>query len=161
MKRGKSSELLELLFETAKQKNITVIPLENEASLTYAPNCSLKLFNPLILGVSSDDNNSLVARLNCGFLQILFSGDNSSKVETALLKTNQDWSSKIFKASHHGSKTANSEMFLRAVRPSLFVISVGLENRFGHPNQEILERAKSLKIPIKRTDSDGTVVIRN
>jgi competence protein ComEC len=161
MKGSKSSELLELLLKTAKQKNIKIIALENEAQLDYAPNCFLKLFNPLILKVPVDDNNSLVAKLNCGKLSALFSGDNSLKVETALLKTKEDWSSHVFKVSHHGSKTANGEAFLKAIRPNLAVISVGANNRFGHPNQEIIERAQSLKIQVKRTDNDGTVIVYN
>ncbi len=159
MKDGSSSKLLELFLTKAKQKNIKLTALVDEAEITYFPSCLIKVFNPLVLGVKNDNNNSLITKLNCRSLSALFTGDNNEKVENTLLKTKLDLTAKIFKASHHGSKSANSEIFLRAVNPLFFVISVGAQNRFGHPSQEILERINALGIKTKRTDQDGTVVI--
>jgi len=150
-------ELLALLLERARNKNIKLIDLKNEININYSSACSWRLLNPESLGVKEDDNNSIVAKLNCGQLSALFSGDNNSTVEAALLKTKYDWSAKVLKASHHGSKTANSEAFFWAVKPGLLTISVGANNRFGHPNQEVLERAKKLQIQIKRTEKIGTI----
>lgn len=152
-------ELLALFLTAAKNKKIKLINLKNEADINYSPNCSLHLLNPGSLKVKKDDNNSIVARLDCDSVTALFSGDNNSTVEAALLKTKYDWSAKILKASHHGSKTANSEPFLRMINPSVIVIPVGVDNRFGHPNQEVLKRMKALKMDIKRTDETGTVKI--
>lgn len=152
-------ELLDLLLKIAKQRDIELINLKNEANIDYLPVCSLYLLNPESLKIKNDDNNSIIARLDCGSLTALFSGDNNSAVEGALLKTGNDWSAEIMKASHHGSKTANSENFLKAVSPNIFVISVGADNRFGHPHADVLERVKKLKIGIKRTDIDGTVKV--
>lgn len=152
-------ELLDLLLKIAKQRDIELINLKNEANIDYLPVCSLYLLNPESLKIKNDDNNSIIARLDCASLTALFSGDNNSAVEKALLKTEDNWSAEIMKASHHGSKTANSEVFLKAVNPKSFVISVGADNRFGHPHADILERVKKLKIGIKRTDIDGTVKV--
>lgn len=159
MKGSPSSNLLNTLLSAAKQKKIKVLALENSIKINLAAHCSLGLLNPLILNIKADPNNSLVTKLDCPPLSALFSGDNNFMVEAALLKTGQDWSAKVFKASHHGSKTANSEKFLKAIQPSLVVISVGALNKFGHPSPEILERLKKLKIHIKRTDKDGAVKI--
>lgn len=150
-------ELLTLLISTAKSKNISLTDLRDEANINYSPACSLHLLNSESLKIKKDDNNSIATKLDCDLMTALFSGDNNSTVETALLKTKYDWSAGVFKASHHGSKTANSEVFLRAVKPSVFVVSVGVDNRFGHPNSEVLERAERLKIDIKRTDKMGTI----
>jgi len=159
MKGSKSSPLLETLLQVASQRNVKIVALENNFKIEYSQNCSLNTYNPLILKVPIDDNNSLVTKINCGKLSALFSGDNNSKVESALLKTKNNWQADILKASHHGSKTANSETFLKTIKPNILVISVGADNRFGHPNKEILDRAKALKIPIKRTDLDKTVKV--
>jgi len=150
-------ELLALLLQRAKDENIKLIDLKNELDINYFSGCFLHLLNPESLGIKEDDNNSIVTKLNCGQLSAIFSGDNNLAVEAALLKTKYDWSASILKASHHGSKTANSEVFLRAVKPGLLTISVGADNRFGHPNQEVLERVKNLQIHIKRTDKIGTI----
>ena len=119
----------------------------------------LKLLNPASLEVKEDQNNSVITRLDCYANSFLFSGDNSSAVEYALLKTNFDLSAQILKASHHGSKTANSEVFLRAVSPVTYVISAGFGNRFGHPAPEVVERAEAEGLNIFRTDKQGTIRI--
>lgn len=149
--------LLTLLISTAKSKNISLTDLGDEANINYSPACSLHLLNSESLKIKKDDNNSIATKLDCDLMTALFSGDNNFSVETALLNTKYDWSAGILKASHHGSKTANSEAFLRAVKPNIFAVSVGADNRFGHPNSEVLERVEGLKIDIKRTDKMGTI----
>lgn len=159
MKGDKPSELLRTLLQRAQDKGTNLLVLENEANIKYLSNCLLNILNPVSLGIKKDDNNSLVTRLDCLGFRALFTGDNSAKVETALLESGNDLSAGVFKASHHGSKSANSELFLKTVNPEFFIISVGAENRFGHPNQEILERVASLGIVIRRTDQAGTIKI--
>ena len=152
-----SPELWQAFIAKANEKKIDLLAVANQAEINYSPDCGLKIINPLSLGLKEDDNNSLVFKLNCQTTSALFTGDNSLKVEAALLKTAENWSAKILKASHHGSKSANSEEFIRAVKPSFLVISVGAKNKFGHPSPEIIDRAGKLDINIKRTDQAGTI----
>jgi len=63
----------------------------------------------------------------------------------------------ILKVGHHGSKTSSSDGFLDAVRPSVSVIQVGENNRYGHPAQETLEKLDSRRIPVYRNDLQGAV----
>lgn len=160
MRQSEASELLDYLVEVAQQKNINIIELEDTASIKFSDDCNLKIINPEILGIKEDPNNSLVCRINCSGLSALFTGDNNIKVEEALLATHEDWSAQILKAAHHGSKTANSEAFLLAVNPQLFIISVGLLNSFGHPHLEVISRVLERGIKIKRTDKEGTIKIK-
>ena len=69
--------------------------------------------------------------------------------------------STILKIAHHGSKTSSTYDFLKAVKPKKVLIGVGKENKFGHPNNGVLERLKSLKTLIFRTDEDGGILIKN
>jgi competence protein ComEC len=164
-----SSSLLETLQQTATAAGVAIQPIVGTAKINFGPDCFLNLLNPEILGVAPDENNSLVAALACAGRTFLFSGDNNDKVEKALLAFTADKKIcaqfvcdlhvEIFKASHHGSNTANSAEFLRAVRPQLMVISVGADNRFGHPHPATLERAASLGITVRRTDRDGSVSV--
>ncbi len=159
MKGEERSVLGSIFIRMAKLKKINLIAVENEATLNYFPGCFIKILNPVIFAIKNDGNNSLISKLSCQKETALFTGDNNFKIEAALLKTGEDWSAKILKAAHHGSKSANSEMFLRGVNPSWLIISVGINNRFGHPSAEIVSRAAYLGLPIKRTDQDGTIKI--
>jgi len=106
-----------------------------------------------------------MTKLDCSNLDFLFSGDNELEVEKALLEAEGflvnskiNLQAKVFKASHHGSKTSNNYEFLKMVNPEIFVISAGLNNRFNHPAQETLERALEMGLEIKRTDIGGDFI---
>ena len=63
----------------------------------------------------------------------------------------------FLKVAHHGSRTSTHWEFLEQVRPEIAVISVGQENRFGHPHREVLERLQNIGATILRTDIYGTI----
>ena len=65
----------------------------------------------------------------------------------------------VLKVSHHGSATATSEELLEVLKPKVAVISVGKNNRFGHPTEEILKRLKERQIKIRRTDQEREIII--
>jgi len=65
----------------------------------------------------------------------------------------------ILKVAHHGSKSSSSEAFLDAARPRLAVIQCGLNNFYGHPHKQTLERLEERSIKVLRTDLNGAVGI--
>jgi len=67
----------------------------------------------------------------------------------------------ILKVSHHGSKNGTSEEILNILKPKVAVISVGKENKFGHPTKEVLDKLKAKNIEIKRTDQNGEIKINS
>jgi len=90
-------------------------------------------------------------------IEILLTGDIEKKVENYLVNQDFDLESDILKLAHHGSKTSTSYNFFKAVNPEVAVISVGENNRYKHPSQEVLERIKDLMV--YRTDKDGDIKI--
>ena len=109
---------------------------------------------------SADANDeSVVVRVVYGNASFLLTGDAVSEVETWLLRSGQTLDSDVLKVAHHGSRTSSSAAFLSAVSPRAAVISAGRDNRFGHPDPEVVERLEGL-IPgsrIFRTYESGTV----
>lgn len=106
----------------------------------------------------SDDNDYSIAILfEYGKNRFLFAGDASIESEYEILENGIDVSCDVYLASHHGSSTSTSEAFLKAMNPSTTIISVGADNSYGHPNEEILNRLKKASIPIYRTDTNGTI----
>ncbi|MDD4628423.1 MAG: MBL fold metallo-hydrolase [Candidatus Peribacteraceae bacterium] len=117
------------------------------------------IWPPKNLVRSSDDTNgaSLVMRALARSGSILLTGDIDALGEERILKTGASLSSTVLKVSHHGSEGATSIPFLLAVKPDHSVISVGKDNRFGHPRPETLARLSALGIPIRTTMEEGTI----
>lgn len=116
-------------------------------------------FYPAKPGV--DGNESSVCVLfqteNC---DILITGDRSSTGERALLKTVQLPQLELLVVGHHGSRYATSLDLLLETRPKAAVISVGADNPYGHPHQEVLDRLTRFGCRIYRTDLQGTIIFR-
>ncbi len=88
---------------------------------------------------------------------LIFTGDVSAAVLDGLPNQYIERSI-IVKVPHHGSKTALSERFYRLADPTYGVISVGVNNRHGHPHPEVIGLLKALKIIIRRTDYEGDII---
>jgi competence protein ComEC len=108
---------------------------------------------------ADSNNNSVVTRLVMGRVSFLLPGDIEEEAENMLIASGQELTSTVLKVSHHGSNTSSSAAFLKAVNPELAVISVGADNRFGHPSPQVLERLEELvgAEHVLRTDEDGTI----
>lgn len=114
--------------------------------------------------VSNWDTNdsSIVAKLVYANNSFLLTGDSPDKIEKFLVSLDGNkLRSNVLKVSHHGSRTSTSEMFLGYVKPDYTVISVGRDNKYNHPHQEILDRLNQFQIPILRTDEKGTIKIKS
>lgn len=111
--------------------------------------------------VSSTNNASVVARLEFNQVSLLLTGDAEVPVERELLghypapKLQSD----ILKVGHHGSKSSTTAEFLTAVDPDIALVSVGANNRYGHPTAEVIDRLRASDVTIWRTDQSGDVVL--
>jgi competence protein ComEC len=105
------------------------------------------------------NNDSLVLRLQYGNRTVLLPGDAEVQAERDMLVENSEkmLRADVLKVGHHGSKNSTTAEFLKAVHPGVAVISVGEDNPYGHPNQELLDRLKLTGVRILRTDRDGAV----
>ena len=63
-------------------------------------------------------------------------------------------------AGHHGSGTSTTPELLEAARPELALISVGLNNKYGHPDWDTLVRLDNIGTKIYRTDLYGTLEVQ-
>ena len=105
------------------------------------------------------NNSSIMLRVLSASGSVIFTGDAEEREERAALASGADLQATILKAGHHGSKTSSGTGFLLAVRPALVAISAGKKNPFGHPHVVILNRMKTLRIPIRVTGWEGTIGI--
>jgi len=104
----------------------------------------------------NDNSNVIYTELN-GY-KFMFMGDASTTTEKEILDKYNLPDIDVLKAGHHGSKTSSSKEFIDTINPKYSIISVGKNNRYGHPNKEALENLENSHI--YRTDKDGSIMFK-
>ncbi|NLM06602.1 MAG: DNA internalization-related competence protein ComEC/Rec2 [Tissierellia bacterium] len=89
---------------------------------------------------------------------MLFTGDLEKEDELEILKVLKPVD--VLKVGHHGSDTSSSERFLETTKPRLALISVGRDNEYGHPSQDVVDRLERIGSLILRTDRDGEINLK-
>ncbi len=106
----------------------------------------------------SINDESLVMRVCHQNVCALFTGDLEREGETLLLQEDHDLGAQYLKVGHHGSKTSTTNAFLNAVKPTVAVMHLGLNNRFGFPHEPVVQRLASHNVTTWRTDRGRAVV---
>ena len=104
----------------------------------------------------NDNSNVIYTELN-GY-KFMFMGDASTTTEKEILNKYNLPDIDVLKVGHHGSRTSSSKEFIDEINPRYSVISVGKNNRYGHPNKEALDNLRESKI--YRTDEDGSIMFK-
>ena len=107
-------------------------------------------------GNENDNSSVIYTKLNNH--KFLFMGDAGIEVEEDLIKKYNLQDIDVLKVGHHGSKTSSSKIFIDEVNPKYSIISVGKNNRYGHPNESVLDNLEDSKI--YRTDRDGSIMYK-
>lgn len=103
---------------------------------------------------------SLCVLFQSGNCDILITGDRPVDREIDLLRHTGLPELEYLVAGHHGAATSTGESLLRVTRPDTVLISVGKYNRYGHPSPSVLERLRKYGCAVRRTDLEGTILIR-
>ena len=137
--------------------------LEKKNILYYKNIEKLNIGNNILYFLSdnlydNENDNSNVIYLNFSNIKIIFMGDAGTEVEEDILDKYDLKDIDILKVGHHGSKTSTSNKFIDKINPKYSIISVGKNNRYGHPNSEVLDILNNSSI--YRTDRDGSIVFK-
>lgn len=107
----------------------------------------------------SDANDySIAIKLEYGETSFIFTGDAETESEYEMLENGIDLSCNVYMAGHHGSQYSSSQAFMQAMNPEYVVISVGKDNKYGHPTKEALARFDAMGCTVYRTDECGDIV---
>lgn len=104
----------------------------------------------------NDNSNVIITELD-GY-KFMFMGDASTITEKEIMNKYNLSNIDVLKVGHHGSKTSSSKEFINEINPKYSIISVGKNNRYGHPNKEVLDNLDNSKI--YRTDQDGSIMFK-
>ena len=109
---------------------------------------------------SEENDKSLVISFTNCKKDFVIMGDAPSYIEKEIIKHVDSIKCDVLKVGHHGSNTSTSEEWLKYLSPSEAIVSCGKNNKFGHPNKEVVSLLNKNKIKIHRTDLEGTIVYK-
>ena len=151
---GKYNYLEKDLIKTLKEKNIDYY--KDITSLNLKDN-ELYFLNTKIY--DNENDNSNVIYLNYNNFQFLFMGDAGIEKEKDILETYDLNNINFIKIGHHGSNTSSGKNFIKTINPKMCLISVGKDNKFGHPKESVLKTLNDY-CQIYRTDINGSIEIK-
>src|SRR5699024_1689605 len=108
----------------------------------------------------SPNDNSLILYTKLGGKYWVFTGDISKEQEQDLIKTYPKLTVDVLKIAHHGSKTSSDEGFISHIKPDYGLIPAGVNNRYGHPAEEVINVLEENSVRILRSDEHGAVQYR-
>lgn len=153
------SAIYDALLESAEAHDVPQHTVRAGDVIVVEDGVRLEIVHPgPDLGDSRNDN-SVGVRLTYGAFSALLTGDAEEKAERAMLERALPLQAQIFKAGHHGSRGSSTLPLLEQVRPQIMVISAGDGNNFGHPHQEVLDRATQVGAAVLRTDELGSIAV--
>lgn len=136
--------------------------LEN-GKVYWAKDETIKVFSMFTesFAYSQNESNdrSLIVQLQLGDVSVLSLGDISKSIDVLMIEDYPHISADIIKIAHHGSDTSTSDQLLKHIKPKLAVNSAGLNNRYGHPHQSVIDSLHENKVPLLSTHERGAIQI--
>ncbi len=150
---GPYNDLEKALIKVLDKKKIKYYSCINELNID-----DKKLYFLQTKEYDNENDNSNVIYTELNGYKLLFTGDASITTEKEILSKYNLPDIDVLKVGHHGSRTSSSIEFIDEINPKYSIISVGKNNRYGHPNKEVLENLNNSKI--YRTDEDGSIMFK-
>ena len=150
---GDYNNLEKELIKTLENKNIKYYSCIKKLNID---NYKLQFLNTK--KYDNENENSSVIYLNYNNYKFLFMGDAGIPREKDILEKYNLSNINFIKIGHHGSNTSSSKNFINSINPKYSLISVGKNNRYGHPKESVLDILSNSKI--FRTDLDGSIEIK-
>lgn len=150
---GEFNELEQDLIKILDEKKIPYYSCIKELNID---DNKLYFLNNKDYGNENDNSSVIYTKLNNH--KFLFMGDAGVDVEEDLIQKYNLKNIDVLKVGHHGSRTSSSKNFINKIEPKYSIISVGKNNRYGHPNKEVLKNLEDSKM--YRTDQYGSIMFK-
>lgn len=162
-KQFKNSRMYSEFLEIANKKKINIIYAKENDHFKFK-DFRIDIYNPNDEAIMENvmNNNAILNMLRFGRINILCTGDLEKIAEDAIItrySNSNVLKADILKVGHHGSITSTSDDFLKLIMPRMALIGCGKNNKFGHPNQFILNKLSAIGCKIYRTDLNGEISI--
>ena len=150
---GEFNDLEKELIKVLEKKKIKYYSCIKELNIDNS-----KLYFLQTKEYDNENDNSNVIYIELDGYKFMFMGDAGIEKEKDILDKYNISDIDVLKVGHHGSKTSSDKKFIDEIKPKYSIISVGKNNRYGHPNKEVLNNLSDSKI--YRTDQDGSIMFK-
>ncbi len=146
-------------LDAAEKRKTDVVRLTEGGEYCFG-DIRVELFDTFGYPYEDLNDASLLMRISVDGMTVFVGGDAERGLEGYALEKGFDLGADIYQVNHHGSSSSSTEAFLDRISPELAVISCGRNNPYGHPARTVLDLFEERNIEVRRTDKEGTVVIR-
>ena len=159
-----------ILQDSLALKNLSATYLKKGDRLTNKANFNIQILWPSADVVENSNKNSsnngfdldlnglsVISLVSYGNFRALLTGD--AEFVTGEKVGEEAGAIDVLQVPHHGSKTGLTQVFLDKIKPKFAVISVGKNNKYGHPSQEALSLLNDNNIKFLRTDKNKDIEI--
>lgn len=153
-----NTKTYENLLETISSHNLKINTAKSNVIIYDSENLKIDILAPDENKYTNLNNYSAVVKLVYGDTCFLFMGDAEIESEN---KIKSDINCDVVKIAHHGSSTSSNDDFVKRVNAKYAVVSVGEDNKYNHPNNEVLKRWEKSGALIYRTDRDGNIIFKS
>lgn len=149
----------EKVLQAAREEGVPIEEVKR-GDVMRIKDLQFQVLSPEAPDPASKNNSSLVLWMQTGSMSWILTGDLEKGGEQEIMNVFPNIKADILKVGHHGSKGSTSEEFIKRLQPETAIISVGENNRYQHPHQEVLQILQRNSIRALRTDQKGTIQYR-
>ena len=149
-----TTKTYESLLMAIKDKNLKINTAKAGTSIIDTDALKINILAPNNSTYTELNNYSVVTKITYGSTKFLFMGD-AEKLSENEIKENV--TADVIKIGHHGSNTSSSIDFIKKVNAKYGIISVGLNNKYNLPKEEIITNWENSGTKIYLTSINGTV----
>lgn len=157
-----TTKTFENVITSIEKKNQEITIAKPNDTYTLG-NSSFTIFSPDSTKYNDLNDYSIGIKYDDQIVNLIIDGDATTIAESNILASNfnlhEDNMTNVLIVPHHGSKYSLSKEFLEAINPDYAIISVGLDNSYGHPNKETMNKLQNENITIYQTSINGTILI--
>ncbi|MCD5381497.1 MAG: MBL fold metallo-hydrolase, partial [Candidatus Pacebacteria bacterium] len=149
--------------DAANNEGLDIVIAQAGQIIKLGASTTVRILSPYGDSANWNSNSaSVIVQIVYGDIEFMLTGDAPKGIEEYLVgEFGELLESEVMKLGHHGSKTSSAETFLDAVSPEFAVVSAALDNRYGHPHPEVIERVEEREIEIVSTAVEGTIAFES
>lgn len=138
---------------------ITLTYSQLGSSIQLCEGTQLDIIGPIGTGYSDLNSYSIIAKLISGNRSFLFTGDTEKDAEYVMAGSwLTDLSADVLKVPHHGSASSSSAEFVMRIQPKYAIFTAGADNKYGHPNGDVVAFYRALGTEVLMTMHCGDIV---